>query len=172
MNDHGIPAACEADLGACITHALVQQLFDRPGFQQDPVPETSQGLLIGAHCSCPTRLNGFSEPPEPFYLSYHHGKRDAVPRTMWRRGQRITVVDVLPRGTDKPPPQMIISAGEVVDNVAVPPSGGCVVSVSVRLDGVSDLLEYPGFHQLFIYGDYKKQLREYCALFNIEPVVV
>jgi len=172
MNDHGVPAACEADLGACITHALVQQLFDRPGFQQDPVPETSQGLLIGAHCSCPTRLNGFAEPPEPFYLSYHHGKRDAVPRTMWQHGHRITVVDVQPSGTDERRPQMIISAGEVVDNIAVPPSGGCVVSVSVRLDGVSDLLEYPGFHQLFIYGDYKKQLREYCGLFHIEPVVV
>ncbi len=40
MNDGGIPAACEADLGACATHALVQSLFDRPGFQQDPVADT------------------------------------------------------------------------------------------------------------------------------------
>ncbi|MBP7935682.1 MAG: hypothetical protein KA354_13630 [Phycisphaerae bacterium] len=170
MNDHGIPAACEADLGACLTHALVQQLFDRPGFQQDPVPDTGRQLLIGAHCSCPTRMKGFDEPAEPFYLSFHHGKRDAVPRTTWRPGERVTVVDIEPSvaGTG---PRMIIGSGEVVDNIAVPPAGGCVVSVSVKLDGSPDLLDYPGFHQLFFYGDYKKQLQGFCNLARVAPVV-
>jgi len=172
MNDHGVPAACEADLGACATHALVQYLFDRPGFQQDPVPETSNDLLIGAHCSCPTRLAGFDEKPEPFYLSHHHGMRDAVPRTIWKAGQRMTVVSVQPSDKDDVRPRMVISAGVVVDNIAVPPAGGCVVSVSVKLDAACDLLAYPGFHQLFIYGDFAKQLREYCNLFNLTPIVV
>ena len=66
---------------------------------------------------------------------------------------------------------MIIGAGTVVDNIAVPPAGGCVVSVSVKLDGNPDLLDYPGFHQLFVYGDYKKQLREYCNLTRVTAVV-
>ena len=172
MNDHGVPAACEADLGACVTHALVQYLLDRPGFQQDPVPETANDLLVGAHCSCPTRLAGFDQKPEPFYLSHHHGMRDAVPRTMWKPGERMTVVSVEPSKKDDARPRMIISAGTVVDNIAVPPAGGCVVSVSVKLDGTTDLLAYPGFHQLFIYGDFAKELREYCNLFNLTPVVV
>ena len=51
MNDDGIPAACEADTGAIATQTLVQYLFDRPGFQQDPVPETSRDAIIGAHCT-------------------------------------------------------------------------------------------------------------------------
>ncbi len=172
MLDEGIPAACEADLGAAVTHALVQYLFDRPGFQQDPVPETARSCLIGAHCTCPTRLNGFGRPPEPYYLSHHHGKRDAVPRPMWRLGQRITVADVVLSNKETVAPQMIISSGEVVENIAVPPAGGCVVAVMVRLDGVSDLLAYPGFHQLFFYGDYKRQLQAYCKLFKIRPVVI
>jgi hypothetical protein len=179
MLDDGIPAACEADLGAAVTHALVQLLFDRPGFQQDPVPETARECLIGAHCTCPTRLSGFSKPPEPFDLSHHHGKRDAVPRPLWRVGQRITVADVvlggktdgLPQGAGKPP-EMIISTGTVVENVSVPPSGGCVVSVMAKIDGVTDFLDYPGFHQLFFYGDYKKELVAYSRLFGITPVVV
>ncbi|MFH1743586.1 MAG: hypothetical protein ABIH23_31670, partial [bacterium] len=172
MLDHGIPAACEADLGACVTHALVQYLFDRPGFQQDPVPETAKDCLIGSHCTCPTRLNGISEPAEPFYLSHHHGRRDAVPRPTWRVGQRMTSADILLSDKDDTPPQIIISSGTVADNVSVPPSGGCVVAVTVKLDGVSDLLDYPGFHQIFFYGDYKKELQGYCKLFGIEPVVV
>jgi hypothetical protein len=168
MLDYGVPAACEADIGAAVTHALVQFLFDRSGFQQDPVPETAKGWLIGAHCTCPIRLRGFDQPAEPYYLSHHHGMRDAVPRPMWKIGERITVADVLPGGEK---PQMYISAGAVTENVLVPPSGGCVVSVAVKLDGVTEMLDYPGFHQLFFYGDYKRELRDYCKLFGIEAIV-
>ncbi len=170
MNDHGIPAACEADIGACITHALVQYLFDRPGFQQDPVAETSRDCLIGSHCSCPTKLNGFKNPAEPYEIVRHHGDRDATAKPIWKVGQRITVADVILHGGDKP--QMIISAGTVVENKSIPPSGGCVVAPMVELDQVTELLDYPGFHQLFFYGDYKKQLKAYCGLWDIEAVVV
>jgi hypothetical protein len=171
MLDDGIPAACEADIGAAVTHALVQYLFDRPGFQQDPVPETAKNCLIGAHCTCPTRLRGWSQPPEPYFLSYHHGKRDAVPVPRWNIGERITVADVLLRDRENPKPQMAISAGKVVENVSVPPAGGCVVSVMVELDGSPELLDYPGFHQLFFYGDFKHELRQYCRLFGIQPIL-
>ncbi len=171
MLDDGIPAACEADIGAALTHAIVQYLLGRPGFQQDPVPDTADGTLIGAHCSCPTRLNGFDAEPEPFYLTCHHGKRDAVPRTMWKEGQRMTSV-IVGLGKDKAPPHMVISSGTVVGNIAAPPAGGCVVSVKVKLDGVDDLLAYPGFHQLFVYGDFKRELKAYCRLFGIEDRVV
>jgi hypothetical protein len=179
MLDDGIPAACEADLGACATHALIQFLFDRPGFQQDPVPETARECLIGAHCTCPTRLNGFVADPEPFVMSHHHGLRDAVPVPRWRPGQRMTSADIVFRppleqgGTEvKQAPQLIVSSGIVVDNVSVPPAGGCVVSVMVKFDGVKDYLAYPGFHQVFFYGDYKKELAAYGRLFDLELEMV
>lgn len=172
MLDHGIPAACEADLGAAVTHALVQFLFDRPGFQQDPVAETAKRCLIGAHCTCPTRLAGFDKPAEPYHLSYHHGKRDAVPVPVWKIGQRVTVADLLLAAEGKGKPKLIASAGKVVENVPVPPAGGCVVSVAVKLDGDPELLDYPGFHQLFFYGDHKRDLAGFAKLFKIEPVLV
>jgi hypothetical protein len=175
MLDDGIPAACEADIGAALTHALVQWLFDRPGFQQDPVAETQRDCLIGAHCSCATRLNGFDQAPEPFDIVHHHGNRDAVPRTQWRVGQRITIADVIPPNerADQEPARarMVIGTGTVVENVSVPPAGGCVVSVMVRMDGQPDLLAYPGFHQLFFYGDFRKELLAYCRLDGIVPVL-
>jgi hypothetical protein len=171
MNDVGIPAACEADLRAMATHVVVQYLFDRPGFQQDPVGETSREALLGAHCSCPTRLGGFSAAPEPFDIVHHHGQRDATARTVWKVGQRVTCAHVQP-GDAETPAKMIVSAGEVIENVAVPPSGGCVISVMLKLDGVTDVLAYPGFHQLFFYGDFKRELVQFCRLYNIEPVVV
>ncbi len=38
-------------------------------------------------------------------------------------------------------------------------------------DGTPDLLAYPGFHQLFFYGDFKKELLAYCRLDGMEPQV-
>jgi hypothetical protein len=173
MNDDGIPAACEADIGAIAAQIMVQYLFDRPGFQQDPVADTSDDTIIGAHCSCPTRLNGFSEPSEPFELIHHHGNRDAVPRTIWKVGQRVTCLDVMPaNGKEYKRSQLLISTGTVVENMAVPPSGGCVVSVKVKFDDGHNVLSYPGFHQLFFYGDYKRELEDFCQLFNFEPNLV
>ncbi len=171
MNDVGIPAACEADLGAVASHIIVQYLLDRPGFQQDPVAETARDAVIGAHCSCPTRLSGPSAPPEPYDLVHHHGVRDATPRPVWKLGQRVTSVDVLP-ATEAEPAQMLIAAGEVIENVSVPPAGGCVVSVMVKFDDVPEVLAFPGFHQLFVYGDFKRELKQFCRLYGIKPVVV
>jgi hypothetical protein len=171
MNDDGIPAACEADYGAVASHVMVQYLFDRPGFQQDPVADTSDDTIIGAHCSCPTRLNGFDQPPEPFDIKHHHGNRDAVPRTIWRKGRRVTSIDLLP-GNAQTPSTVLIAAGTVVENKEVPPSGGCVVSVKVKFDGGQEVLNFPGFHQIFFYGDYKDRVRDFCQLCNFKTQVI
>lgn len=172
MLDLGIPAACEADHTACVTHALSQYLLNRPGFQQDPVPETKHGWLIGAHCTCPTRLEGLDKPPVAYRIQPHHGMRDATPVPHWEEGRRATVFDVKFRADKETPPQMYISTGEVVGMNSVPPCGGCVVSVNLKLDGDPDLLNFPGFHQMFVYGDFKKELAGYCGLFGIQPVAV
>ncbi|MHC4424385.1 MAG: hypothetical protein ACYSWR_06945 [Planctomycetota bacterium] len=68
--------------------------------------------------------------------------------------------------------RVLISAGTVLDNVSVPPAGGCVVSVRVKFDGDQDVLSFPGFHQVFFYGDYKWHLRDFCKLFSLEAWVV
>ena len=173
MNDDGIPAACEADYGAVASHIITQYLFDRPGFQQDPVADTADDSIIGAHCSCPTKLNGFSSGPELFDLMHHHGNRDAVPRTLWRKGQRVTSIDLLPgsEGQNRKT-KILISAGTVLENMDVPPSGGCVVSVKVKFDGNQEVLSFPGFHQIFFYGDYKDRMRDFCLLCKFDAQVV
>jgi len=176
MNDDGIPAACEADYGAVASLVIVHYLFDRPGFQQDPVADTADDTIIGAHCSCPTRLNGYREPPEPFDIRHHHGNRDAVPRAIWRKGQRMTSIDLLPgrdgAGGEEARSTVLISAGTVVENMSVPPSGGCVVSVKVKFDGGREVLNFPGFHQIFFYGDYKHQVKDFCQLCGFKAQVV
>lgn len=83
----------------------------------------------------------------------------------------MTCIDVLP-GSDGAASRMLISAGTVVENIDVPPSGGCVVSVKVKLDGGHEVLNFPGFHQIFFYGDFAHQLRDFCQLYGIDARVV
>ena len=183
LNDSGIPAACEGDLEACLTHCVVQYLFDKPAFQQDPVAETAKGCLIGSHCSCPTRLAGLDTDPEPYSILNHHGKRDATLNPEWKLGQTVTVADlILPVAQNslrKPlidytegKPKMLISTGEVVEQKSIPPAGGCVVAPMVKLHGVDSYLDYPGFHQMFFYGDHKQELKHFSQLFGITPEVI
>ena len=59
----------------------------------------------------------------------------------------------------------------MVDNLEVPPSGGCVVSVKVKFDGGQGGLRFPGFHQIFFYGDYKGQKKGFCQLCGLKAPV-
>jgi hypothetical protein len=183
LNDSGTPAACEGDLEACLTHCVVQYLFGKPAFQQDPVAETAKGCLIGSHCSCPTRLAGLDRESEPYTIMNHHGKRDATLKPEWKLGQTVTVADlILPVAQNslrKPwveytegKPKMLISTGEVMEQKSIPPAGGCVVAPMVKLHGVESYLDYPGFHQLFFYGDHKQELKHFSQLFGITPEVI
>jgi len=67
---------------------------------------------------------------------------------------------------------VLISAGTVLENMDVPPSGGCVVSVKVKFDGNQEVLSFPGFHQIFFYGDYKDQMKDFCQLCKFDAQVV
>lgn len=173
MNDDGIPAACEADLGAVASHMICQYLLARPGFQQDPVGDNGDDTLVGAHCSCATKLRGFDAAPEPFDLVHHHGARDAVPRTIWPVGERMTCLDVLPGDAAKQAKtELLISTGKIVENIDTPPAGGCVVSVKAKMDGAQPVLTYPGFHQLFILGDFRHELTAFCQLYQLKGTIV
>jgi hypothetical protein len=160
LNDMGVPAICEADQGAIVSHLITHYLFDHPGFQQDPVADTDHNSVIGAHCSCPTRLDGYDAPARPFNLSHHHGLRDVTTETLWERGRRVTSLDVYPGS----PSKLEVATGEVIDQLSVPPHGGCVISVNVKFDGVERVRDFPGFHQVWFYGDYGDELEEFAQL--------
>jgi hypothetical protein len=166
--DEGIPAVCEGDLGALAANTVVQYLFSRPGFMQDPVPDTAHQAFIGAHCVCATRLNGFDQPREPFKLSHHHGNTDATVVTKWKEGQRVTAIDVANRKGEQT--EISLLTGRVMDNLSVPPNGGCVVSVRYQIDGINNknVLTVPGMHQVFFYGDYEREIEDFCKLFNFK----
>ncbi len=167
LNDELSVGACEADWNAAISLRLNALLNHRPGFMQDPAPNTVNNTLMGAHCSCPTKLDGPDKPHEPFILRTHsEPDRGVAPQVLWRIGQEVTVMKF------QGPGQMIVGTGKVVANIDTPPSGGCRTSVELEMDDVDDCRDCKGFHQLFIYGKLDQQFKAYAAMAGIEVVPV
>lgn len=167
LNDEGSVGACEADWNAAISLRLTSYLFDRPGFMQDPAPNTVNNTLMGAHCSCPTKLDGFGKDHEPFILRSHSESNTGVsPQVLWREGQKVTIMKF------QGPESIILGTGRVLRNIETPPAGGCRTSVELELDDVADCRDTKGFHQLFIYGDLKMPFKAYCQLAGIQVVPI
>ena len=166
--DEGLVGCCEADVGSALSLMLVARLCERPGFMQDPVPNTVNNTFMGAHCTCPTRLDGFDKPPEPFILRSHSESAIGVsPQVLWRLGQKVTLMKFEGGGKS-----MLIGTGRVVANIDTPPSGGCRTSVELALDDIPDCRDVKGFHQLFLYGDHSGLLKGYCQLAGIQAVPI
>jgi hypothetical protein len=163
LNDEGITAACEADLMACVSMLFVSHLFDRPGFMQDPVWESTHNRFIGAHCTCATRLDGYDQPRVPYILRHHSESDVGVSmQVLWRPKQVFTMVSF------QTPGSLVVDRGTVAGNIDTPPAGGCRTSVLCDLDTVPDARDARGFHQVMFYGDRLQQVLDYCQLYGLQ----
>ncbi len=167
LRDEGIPAGCQSDLNATLSLMLVQELFGKPGFQQNAAMDTERNLYFGAHCTSASKMNGVDEPPEPFILRNHaEAGWGCVPRVLYSEGQPATIA--LYESGDKP--QMIVYTGEIVECPPIPPTGGCRSNLLMTINEVDDVCDVKGMHQTVFYGDHGDGLRKFCQLFRI-PVV-
>jgi hypothetical protein len=164
--DEGRVGACEADWRAALSLLLVRLLFDRPGFMQDPAPDTINNTLIGSHCTCATRLAGFDQPHEPFLLRTHAESDTGVAlQVLWREGQDVTILRF------QTPASLLLGTGRVVRN-ADSSRGGCRTAVEVEVDGVADSRDVKGHHQVFAYGKLDGPIKAFCQMARIEVVPV
>jgi hypothetical protein len=145
-----------------MSHIMCLKLLDKPGFQQDPVPDTVKNTFIGAHCVCGTKLNGYDKSSEPFILRSHSESDLGVSlQVLWKEGQQVTIMQFVGPG------KMILGKGKVLQNFQTPPAGGCRTSVELAIDGPAETRDTKGFHQLFIYGDHVRDFQAYGQLYGI-----
>jgi hypothetical protein len=167
LNDEGLVGCCECDVTSAISLRLCSSLTGRPGFMQDPAPNTVNNTFMGAHCSSPTKLRGFDKPAEPLILRSHSESEIGVsPQVLWPKDEAVTVMKLID------PAKMILGTGKVVANIDTPPSGGCRTSVELAMDNVASTLDCQGFHQLFILGKHDLLFKAYGQLAGIEVLPI
>lgn len=165
FQDAGVTYGCEADVFGAISLMFSSYLFDKPGFMNDPVPETVKNLLIAAHCVSPTLLHGFDKPAEPYILRSHSESNIGVSlQVLWKEGQPVTLVRF------QNPNELIVDTGKVVANVDTPPAGGCRTSFEIVMDKVEDARDVLGFHQVVFYGDHRRDIEAFCQMYGIKAI--
>ena len=167
FQDHGVTYGCEAAVGPAVSLMLTSYLFDKPGFMNDPVPETVKNVLIAAHCVSGTRIYGLGRQKEyaPYILRSHSESSLGVsPQVLWPVGQPVTLVQFFK------PDALYLDTGTVVGNVNTPPAGGCRTSVEIQMDNIEDCRDVLGFHQVVFFGNHRSDVEAFCQLYGINVV--
>ncbi len=157
--DEGQIAACEADADAAVSLMLVSRLLGRPGFMQDPTPNSSDNTIIASHCTCATRLHGFGEAPATYTLRSHAESNTGVAmRVEWQPNEPLTIVRF------ERPDSLLVGTGRVVNNVDSSIKGPCRTAVEIVVDGLDDTRDLAGFHQVLVCGKFDRELEMYAEL--------
>ncbi|MGM0485791.1 MAG: hypothetical protein ACQESR_03400 [Planctomycetota bacterium] len=163
FQDGGVTYGCEADVFGAVSLMLSSYLFDKPGFMNDPVPETVHNLLLAAHCVCGTRLDGFDGPRERHHLRSHSESDLGVAlQVLWKEGRPVTLVRF------RNPNELILDTGVVVGNQDTPPAGGCRTDVKIKMDRVEDSRDVLGFHQVVFAGNHRRDVENFCQMWGIK----
>ncbi|MCY3018743.1 MAG: hypothetical protein NTW87_06910 [Planctomycetota bacterium] len=156
--DEGLPAACEGDMSGLDVQLLTHWLFGRPSYIAEGQP-TLRNTRINAHCTSPSKLNGYDQPHEPFDLMSHSETgRGVAPDVKWKIGQDVTVFRARTR----------LGTGHIVSNTLFPPNGGCHTSIEYTIDGMADVGR-PGTglgspHSMVVYGNVEREMDAFWTL--------
>jgi hypothetical protein len=171
LRDQGIPMGCESDLDATLTMMLEQYLFNRPGFQHNPTADTEKNHYFCAHCTAPNKMNGPEGPSEPYIMRSHaEAGWGVVPRVLMQKDQEVTIAKYLSSKQGEKP-QLLLYSGTIVGCPPNPPAGGCRTNVETTINEIDDVAQIKGHHLCMIYGNYVKELRAFCQLYDIDVVV-
>jgi hypothetical protein len=171
LRNRGIPAGCESDLDATLTMMLLQNLFDKPGFQHNPTVDTEKNHYFCAHCTSATKMGGPDAAPEPYMLMSHaEAGWGCVPRVLFSPGQEVTIAKYLSVKSDGEMPQMLVYSGQIVGCPSVPQAGGCRTNAETTINELDEVAELKGHHLVMVYGGHAKALRRFCQLYAIEAM--
>lgn len=161
--DEGIVGGCEGDSDAAISLLLAGSLLGRPGFIQDPAPNTLRNTVIGSHCTCATRLDGVNKSHAPFILRSQAESASGVAlQVLWQPGQEITIMKF------RAPDTLALGTARVVGNIGGQAATACRTSVEVKVDGLADARDIRGNHQLFLSGKWDEQLKAYAEMAGLK----
>ncbi|MGC9329948.1 MAG: hypothetical protein ACP5I1_20095 [Candidatus Hinthialibacter sp.] len=169
LRDEGIAAGCENDLGPTLTLMLVQELFNRPGFQHNPCFETELNHYFASHCTSASKLFGIDKPPENYLLRNYGHTNDPTccPQVLFREGEEVTMARCIPAEE----PQMLLYSGKVVKSYGMPPVGGCRTNVEITIHELENACEVKGHHNVLFYGNYADRLKQFNRFYGIQTLV-
>lgn len=167
MKDEGIPSGCEEDLNALLAMAIMQYAAKRPAFMGNPSFEGEELLKI--HHAVPALcMNGYGTKPLEYKLwaftGQGFGGKLQVDFTE-NKEDAVTLARFNPMGDT-----MCLKTGEVLRSEFA--ETYCSPYYFIKMDDARTFMHNLasfGHHQVLIFGDYEKQLKQLSKImgFNI-----
>jgi len=163
LNDEGFLGVCESDFAAMAAMLLARYITDKPSFLADIVVIPEKNQLLLAHCTCPTKLKGLKEEPEPYYATTQYETAQAITtKVLMNKGQ---VVTILAPSFDLN--EIVLVKGVIVESPNLPVCRNQAI-VKVSANVTYFLEKYPGFHWVMVYGDHIEEFKMACKILGIK----
>ncbi|HEX72639.1 MAG TPA: hypothetical protein ENN65_04945 [Candidatus Hydrogenedentes bacterium] len=164
--NEGTCGACESDVTATLSLLLSSYLLNRPAFLHNPSPNTVRNTYMGAHCTAPTKMDGFDAADSEYVLRSHHESDIGVaPQVLLREGQGVTMMKFIHPG------ELMACTGTLLRNIETRPDdgvGGCRTAFEMAVDDVADSRDIRGHHNVLLYGKHMPMLKAYCQLSGLD----
>ena len=150
-----VMAACECDVDSLLTKIAMKEIAERPGFISEPAIDSSRNVAIYAHCVSSTRMNGFSKPPEKYWIRSHaEDNRGACLQVLFKGGTPVTVAKLLP--VEK---RILLLKGELLGHEET--DGGCRNKAVVKVADAQMLIDewQHNWHRALFYGDWTREIK-------------
>ena len=158
LNDEGVPAACEGDMGAAVTMMLAKHLAGSPGFMANPAEiDERGGRILLAHCTIPMSMC------DDFTLRSHYESGFGVGIQGSLLPGRVTLLRV--GGPEFR--EVYVAAGTLVE--CTDRADLCRTQLMIELDSPAEaarILSRPlGNHHIVVKGDFVDIVRDYVDFY-------
>jgi L-arabinose isomerase len=172
LNDEGIVATCEADFTAMLVMLASFYATGKPAFMGDPIFNEMEPVVINAHCTAATKINGICREPEKYVATSHYesGKGLAV-EVLFREGDPITII-LLPSDLHV----VIIAKGKIVKSgLELPICRNQIMFEVYNFEKFFKACErniHFYEHMINVIGDHTKELKSFFDLLGVKTIVI
>ncbi|HON08529.1 MAG TPA: sugar isomerase, partial [Verrucomicrobiota bacterium] len=151
INDDDGLAFCESDFVVIPSGVLLHYISGLPVFLNDPTYPHDDMITL-AHCTAPRKMDGKRYEPA-LIMTHFESDYGAAPKVEMRVGQRCTCL--VPDFASK---RWIGLSGKIIKN---PFLDICRSQIDIKIDGDQTELarQMGGFHWMFCYNDYLKEVQ-------------
>ncbi len=166
MKDEGIPSGCEEDLNALMAMCIMQYLANRPAFMGNPNHETDE--LLRLHHAVPAlRMNGYGAKPLSYKLWAFTGQGFGGKLQVdfaENHANAVTLGRFNPAGDT-----ICLKTGEVIRSEY--DSVYCSPYYFIKMDDARTYMHNLagfGHHQVLVFGDYIKQIKDLSNIMGFQ----
>jgi L-fucose isomerase-like protein len=172
LKNAGFPSACEKDLNALLSMAVMMYVSHKPAYMGNPDFDLGTDILTLHHSDSPTKMNGFDQPDDYYEIkSFTESGFGATLRYDYERkkGQMVTLSRFDPSGK-----RIILTRGEISGGTGMD-GFGCSQKVSIKIPDAREMqrkMQDFGHHLVMVFDDWTGEIRDLGDMMGFEVVMV